>query len=85
VLGLALAVVNPRAGRSGSLVFALFAFVVYYNLMTVGQSWIAAGRLGLPSFMLTLHGGTLLLGLLLLAARHNHWSPRMPWRGRSAA
>jgi lipopolysaccharide export system permease protein len=53
--------------------------------MTVGQSWIAAGRLGLPSFMLTLHGGTLLLGLLLLAARHNHWSPRMPWRGRSAA
>ncbi|WP_406625486.1 LPS export ABC transporter permease LptF [Acidovorax sp. SDU_ACID1] len=85
VLGLALAVVNPRAGRSGSLVFALFAFVVYYNLMTVGQSWIAAGRLGLPSFMLALHGGTLLLGLLLLAARHNHWSPRMLRRGRSAA
>ena len=76
VLGLALAVVNPRAGRSGSLVYALFAFMVYYNLMNVGQSWIAAGRLGLPQFMLALHGGTLLLGLLLLIARHNHWSPR---------
>lgn len=85
VLGLALAVVNPRAGRSASLLFALFAFVVYYNLMTVGQSWIAAGRLGLAPFMLSLHGGTLLLGLLLLAVRHNHWSLRSLWRARRAA
>lgn len=76
VLGLAVAVVNPRAGRSTSLVFALFAFVVYYNLMTVGQTWIGVGRLGLLPFMLMLHGGTLALGLLLLAARHNHWSLR---------
>lgn len=76
VLGLAVAVVNPRAGRSTGLVFALFAFVVYYNLMTVGQTWIGVGRLGLLPFMLMLHGGTLALGLLLLAARHNHWSLR---------
>jgi len=80
VLGLALAVVNPRAGRSASLVFALFAFVVYYNLMAVGQSWVAAGRLGLASFMLTLHGGMLSLGLLLLLMRHHHWSPARLWR-----
>ena len=85
VLGLAVAVVNPRAGRSTSLVFALFAFMVYYNLMTVGQSWIGAGRLGLLPFMLMLHGGTLALGLLLLAARHNHWSPRSLLARRSAA
>jgi lipopolysaccharide export system permease protein len=76
VLGLALAVVNPRAGRSTSMVSALFAFMLYYNLMTVGQSWVGAGRLGLASFMLALHGGTLALGLLLLVARHNHWSIR---------
>src|SRR3989344_2894623 len=47
VLGLAVASVNPRAARSTSLVFALFAFIVYYNLMTLGQSWVGAGRLGL--------------------------------------
>lgn len=76
VLGLGVAIVNPRAGRSTSLVFALFSFMVYYNLMTVGQSWIGAGRLGLLPFMLALHGGTLVLGLLLLTARHNHWSLR---------
>ena len=76
VLGLAVAVVNPRAGRSSSMAFALFAFVVYYNLMTVGQSWVAAERIGMIPFMILLHGGTLLLSLLLLAVRHNQWSIR---------
>jgi lipopolysaccharide export system permease protein len=27
-------------------------------------------------FLLALHGGTLALGLLLVTARHNHWSLR---------
>lgn len=44
LLGLAVASVQPRAGRSASLVLALFSFIVYYNLMTLGQSWIAVGR-----------------------------------------
>ncbi|MDT0136195.1 LPS export ABC transporter permease LptF [Acidovorax sp. PRC11] len=80
VLGLAVASANPRAARSTSLVFALSAFVVYYNLMTFGQSWVGSGRMGLGAFMLLLHGGTLALGLLLLVARHNRWSPRMLWQ-----
>ncbi len=84
VLGLAVAVVQPRAARSASLMFALFAFMAYYNLMNVGQSWVAAGRLALPTLVLGLHGGTLGLGLLLLLARHNHWSPRALWRRRAA-
>ena len=79
VLGLALASVNPRAGRSGSMVFALFAFVVYYNLMTLGQSWVGAGKLGLLAFMALLHGGTLFLGIAILAIRHNRWTPRRLW------
>jgi len=78
--GLALAAVNPRVGRSASLVFALLAFMVYYNLMAVGQSWVAAGRWPLASFMLALHGGMLALGLLLLTIRHHQWSPLSLWR-----
>jgi lipopolysaccharide export system permease protein len=74
VLGLALASVNPRAGRSGSMIFALFAFIVYYNLMTLGQSWVGAGILGLSAFMVFLHGGALVLALVILAVRHNHWT-----------
>lgn len=83
VLGLAIAVVNPRAGRSGSMLFALFAFITYYNLMTVGQSWVGAGRLGVGPFMLMLHGGTLAFGLALLTWRHNHWSLRTLLAGRN--
>ena len=66
--------VNPRVGRSGNLVFALFAFVVYFNLLNLGQSWIYRGRVGLGTFMLLLHGGTLLAGLLWLAKQHNNWA-----------
>ena len=74
VLGLGLASVNPRASRSGNLLFALFAFVVYYNFMTLGQSWVGSGRFGLVPYVGMLHGGVLLFALCLIAIRHNRWS-----------
>ena len=83
VIAVAVSSVNPRAGRSGNLVFALFAFVVYYNLLNLGQSWIADGRTSLTGFMLGLHGGALLAGSLWLAKQHNSWSIRSRPRRRS--
>ena len=80
VLGLALASVNPRAARSSNLVLALFAFIVYYNLMTLGQSWVGAGRLELSAFMVMLHGGMLVVAMTVLAARHNQWTFRRLWQ-----
>ena len=74
LLGLAVASGNPRAGRSSHLAFALFAFVVYYNLLNLWQSWIGAGRMSLVPFMLLLHGSVLCLSLLLLVKRHHNWS-----------
>jgi lipopolysaccharide export system permease protein len=85
LLGLAVAAVNPRAGRSSSLMVALFSFIVYYNLMTLGQSWVAVGRTGLVPFMVLLHGGMLACALLALAARHNRWSLRALFARRAAA
>lgn len=76
VLAVAVSSVNPRAGRSGNLVFALFAFVVYYNLLNLGQSWISSGRASFGSFILLLHGGVMLGGLLWLAKQHNNWALR---------
>jgi len=85
LLALVVSGVNPRVGRSGNLVFALFAFVVYYNLLNLGNSWISSGRHGLGTFLTVLHGGALLLTLLWLAKRHNNWgrrarSTRLPLR-----
>ncbi|GAB3363385.1 MULTISPECIES: LPS export ABC transporter permease LptF [Giesbergeria] len=85
LLALALASVNPRASRSGNLLLALFTFIVYYNLLTLGQSWVGSGRITLVSFLGLLHGSTLVLAAILLAVRHHHWSPRYWWRRRSAA
>lgn len=82
LLGLAVASANPRAARSTSMVLALFAFIVYYNLMTLGQSWVGSGRLGLGGFMVVLHGGVMALALLVLALRHNQWSVRRWWPAR---
>jgi lipopolysaccharide export system permease protein len=64
---------NPRVGRSGNLVFALFAFVVYYNVLNLGQSWVSRGQAGLLPFLFAVHGGTLLLALAWLAKQHNNW------------
>jgi lipopolysaccharide export system permease protein len=74
VIAITVSSVSPRAGRSGNLVFALFSFVVYYNLLNIGQSWISAGRAGFGAFVLVLHGGVLLAALLWLAKQHNNWS-----------
>ena len=76
LLAVTVSSVNPRVGRSGNLVFALFAFVVYYNLLNVGQSWVASGRTPASVFMLLLHGGTFLLASLWLAKQHNNWAVR---------
>jgi lipopolysaccharide export system permease protein len=83
VIAVTVSSVNPRAGRSGNLVFALFAFVVYYNLLNLGQSWIGAGRTGFASFLLALHGGTLLLAVFWLGKQHNNW--RVGFRPRRSA
>jgi lipopolysaccharide export system permease protein len=55
---------------------ALFIFIAYYNMLNVGQSWIASGRVPFSSFLLTLHGGVFLIALSWLYARHMNWS----WR-----
>ena len=74
--------VNPRVGRSGNLVFSMFAFVIYFNLLNLGQNWIASSRVGFGVFLVALHGGVFVLGLLWLAQRHNGWDWRQV-RGRS--
>jgi lipopolysaccharide export system permease protein len=70
IVGLAVASVNPRVGKSYHLAVALFCFVGYYNMVNVGQNWIASERTSLPAFMLALHGGAFCLALIWLLFRH---------------
>ncbi|WP_394757179.1 LPS export ABC transporter permease LptF [Rhodoferax sp.] len=73
VIGIAVSSVNPRVGHSANLVFSLFAFVLYYNLLSLGQNWIASGKFTFLGFLTAVHGGALVLGILWLAKGHNNW------------
>jgi len=84
LLALNVSSANPRVGRSGNLLLALFAFVIYYNMLNIGQSWISSGRFSMGGFMLALHGGVLLINLAWLSARQNNWGRRTR-RSRAAA
>lgn len=82
VIALAGTRVNPRVGRSAGLVFSLFAFAAYYNLLNVGQTWIASGKVSLPALLALLHGGILAAALGWLWLRHEGLPLRGRWRAR---
>jgi lipopolysaccharide export system permease protein len=76
VIALAITSANHRVGRGGNLALALFIFVVYYNFINLGQSWISSGKVQFIPYLIALHGGVFGLAMLWLAVRHNNWS----WR-----
>lgn len=81
LLGLPLSAVHPRRGRSYQFALALLVFVLYYNMVNVGQNWISHGRYGLLEWMLILHGSATALTLLWLWVRHRQWTWRDMWPG----
>jgi lipopolysaccharide export system permease protein len=78
LLAIAMAHSNPRAGRSSRLILALFTFLVYSNLMTLSQNWVAFGLIEFSTLMLALHGGFLLVALTWLLSRHRGWAIAHP-------
>ena len=83
VLAVALANVNPRGGRSGNLTFVVLTFLVYNNLVNLGQSWIFGGLISFGGLLVLLHGGVMLLGLLWLAKRNANWTLHAALRSRN--
>ena len=52
---------NPRAGRSLNLVLALLVYMVYSNLLSISQAWIAQSRISLATGLWGVHALMLLL------------------------
>ncbi len=63
LLAIPLSFVNPRAGRSLNLVMAILVYMIYNNVLSIAQAWIAQQRIGLPAGLLGVHA--VMLGLLL--------------------
>ncbi len=74
LIGLAVSRVNPRIGRNGNMIFSLFTFILYYNLVNLGLSRIGSGRSGFWAYMITLHGTVFVLSVLLLVKLHWNWT-----------
>lgn len=68
LLAVPLSYLRPRQGRYGKLVFGILAYLVYANLLGLGQAWIGKGKLP-PAGMWLIHGGMLAAAGWLIARR----------------
>jgi lipopolysaccharide export system permease protein len=53
---------------------ALLVFVLYFNLLNVGRSWVSTGQINVLPYLLGLHGGVFALAVVWLWVRHQNWS-----------
>jgi lipopolysaccharide export system permease protein len=83
LLAIPMSFVNPRAGRSVNLLFALLTYMVYSNLLSVSQARVAQGKLAFGTGLWLVHGVMLVVLLVLFAQRMSLF--RMPWRRSSVA
>jgi lipopolysaccharide export system permease protein len=68
-LAIPISFVNPRAGRSANLLFALFTYIVYSNLISISQARVAQGRLDFGVGWWLVHAGMIVLLLVMFAQR----------------
>jgi lipopolysaccharide export system permease protein len=73
LLAIPLAFVNPRAPRSVNLLFAVFTYMVYSNLISVAQAWVRQGKISFAVGWWAVHA---LMLVLLLALFWYRMSPR---------
>jgi lipopolysaccharide export system permease protein len=59
LLAIPLAFVNPRASRSANLLFAVFAYAVYSNLLGIVTTWVAQGKVRFEIGWWSLHAAML--------------------------
>jgi lipopolysaccharide export system permease protein len=81
VLAIPLSFVNPRAGRTNNLIFALLTYMIYSNLLSVSQAWVAQGKLRFEIGVWAVHVGMFVLLIVLFYRRQNPlaWG-RVKWR-----
>jgi len=69
LLAIPLSFVNPRAGRANNLIFAILVFMLYSNLLSLCQAWVAQGRLAFEVGAVAVHLGMFMLLVLLFYRR----------------
>lgn len=81
LLAIPLSYVNPRAGRSANMIMAILIYVIYNNVLSVSQAWVAQGKM---PFWIGLWAGHCLMLMPVLLLFYRRMSIRMPWQKRLA-
>ena len=69
LLAVPLSHIRPRQGRYGKLILGILAYLVYSQLIAVGQAWIAKGHVPAGIGLWWVHVLMLSLALWLVAKR----------------
>lgn len=69
LLAIPLSFVDPRAGRSANLIMALLIYIIYNNLLSIMQAWVAQGKLSPVIGLWPVHGAVLALAVYLFYRR----------------
>ncbi|MEK9775312.1 MAG: LPS export ABC transporter permease LptF, partial [Quisquiliibacterium sp.] len=85
LLAIPLSSFNPRVGRSVNLLLALLIYVLYSNLVSLAQGWIAQGRLSFALGVWVVHAAVFLLVLFLFWKRLSLTRPGLSVSGLRAA
>ncbi|RTL56434.1 MAG: LPS export ABC transporter permease LptF [Rhodocyclaceae bacterium] len=80
LLAIPLSFVNPRAGRATNLIFAILAYMIYSNLLSISQAWVRQGRLPFEVGVWSVHVVMLVVMLLLFWRRLSTISWARLWR-----
>jgi lipopolysaccharide export system permease protein len=83
LLAIPLSFVNPRAGRSINLIFALLTYMVYLNLLTVSQARVTQGKLDFLVGWWPVHAAMLVILAVLFTQRMTLAGPRLRLRQRA--
>jgi lipopolysaccharide export system permease protein len=81
LLAIPLSFVNPRAGRTNNLIMAILIYLIYSNMISVAQAWIAHGKVGFVTGLVAPHA---LMLTVLVAYFYKRLIVVAPWRRRPA-
>jgi lipopolysaccharide export system permease protein len=82
LLAIPLSFVNPRAGRTNNLIMAILIYLIYSNMISVAQAWIAHGKVGFVTGLVVPHA---LMLTVLIGYFYKRLIVVAPWRRRRAA
>lgn len=79
LLAVLLSYTTPREGRFAKLFVAVLIYIVYSNLMGIGQSWIGSGKVASGLGLWWVHGLAFVVIILLYVQRYG-WYDLLPRR-----